>query len=111
MSSRDDQQKLRVLTEDAERGIARAQRLLALRFLRGRGVPRDLGLGLEWLRRAAEQGHPQAQRDLGEFLERGEGLPRNDAEARRLYRLAAHQGDPIALNHLRRLGLAAGETG
>ncbi|MEK7321538.1 MAG: SEL1-like repeat protein [Pseudomonadota bacterium] len=55
MNSRDDQQKLRVLAEDAALGIARAQRLLALRFLRGRGVPRDIATGLEWLRRAAEQ--------------------------------------------------------
>lgn len=111
MNTRDDQAKLHLLTEDAEQGIARAQRLLALRFLRGRGVPRDLCVGLEWLRRAAEQGHPQAQRDLGEFLERGEGVARNRDEAMRLYRLAARQGDPIALNHLRRLERTDGETG
>ncbi len=109
MISRDDPEKLKLLREDAERGIARAQRLLALRFLRGRGVPPDSGLALHWLRRAADQGLALAQRDLAALLEQGGGINRDITEAHRLYRLAAAQGDPIACARLRDLNGGADE--
>jgi len=104
MGEQDEQGRLRLLMEDAERGEARAQRLLALRYLRGRGVGRDEALAHQWMERAAAQGFALAQRGLGELLEQGVGVPRDIAGAERLYRLSAHQGDPIAQRHLARLG-------
>lgn len=99
-----EQGRLRLLMEDAERGEARAQRLLALRYLRGRGVGRDPALAYQWMERAAAQGLALAQRSLGELLEQGVCGPRDMAGAERLYRLSAQQGDPIARHHLARLG-------
>lgn len=101
MLKRDDPAKFALLLRDATAGDARARRLLALRYLRGRGVAQDLAAAHRWLRLAAEQSLALAQRDLGELYERGIGVTRDLTEALRLYRLAATQGDPIALARLR----------
>ena len=101
MLKRDDPAKFELLLRDAEQGEARAQRLLALRYLRGRGIAQDLAVAHHWMRKAAEQQLAVAQRDLGELYELGIGAPKNPDEALRLYRLAAAQGDPIALVRLR----------
>ncbi|KPK37388.1 MAG: hypothetical protein AMJ69_11685 [Gammaproteobacteria bacterium SG8_47] len=103
----DDTDKLELLQRDAERGIARAQRLLANRYLRGRGVTKDEELAAQWMRAAAEQGLATAQRVYGELLESGTGVSANFTEAVRWYLRAAEQGDPEALAHLRRLVEAA----
>src|SRR3569832_1692076 len=76
---------------------APAQRLLALRYLRGRGVTQDLAVAHRWLRLSADQSLALAQRDLGELYEQGIGVTQDMTEALRLYRLAAAQGDPIAI--------------
>ena len=38
-----------VLQADARQGIARAQRLLSTRYLRGRGVPKDEVIAFYWM--------------------------------------------------------------
>lgn len=98
---RDDPAKFELLLHDAEQGVARAQRLLALRYLRGRGVAQDVASAHHWLRKAAEQQLALAQRDLAELYEQGIGVEKSTDEALRLYRLAAAQGDPIAAARLR----------
>lgn len=103
MLKRDDPAKFALILRDANAGDARARRLLALRYLRGRGVEQDLAAAHRWLRLAAEQSFALAQRDLGELYERGVGVTPDLTEALRLYRLAAAQGDPIALARLRAL--------
>ncbi|QKT02926.1 sel1 repeat family protein [Ectothiorhodospiraceae bacterium 2226] len=101
---RDEAAQLALLQADAEAGVARAQRHLANRYLRGRGIQRDEAVGMMWLRRAAEQGLPQAQRELGEYLERGAGERAAVLEeAGRWYYLAARSGDRFAREHLARL--------
>lgn len=97
------QEKLELLQRDAERGVVRAQRLLANRYLRGRGVAKDERLAAEWMRRAADQGLATAQRAYGELLEAGRGVSANFEEAVRWYLRAGEQGDPEALAHLRRV--------
>lgn len=94
--------KLQLLLHDADRGVARAQRHLANRYLRGRGVPQDLVAGAEWMRRAAEQGLSLAERDYAELLERGIGVEQNTHAAEIFYRRAADQGDPLAKRRLGR---------
>src|SRR3569833_2182721 len=91
---------------DAEQGHARAQRLLALRYLRGRGVALDLAAAQRWLQAAARQGLALAQRDLGTCYEQGQREARDVREARRIYFLPAAQGDPIAERCLQELATA-----
>jgi TPR repeat protein len=102
-AERSDSERLKMLQRDAEKGIARAQRHLANRFLRGRGVPSNPVRGAEWMRRAAEQGLPAAQRSYGELLEQGIGVTADLYGARQWYEAAAMQGDPTARRHLERL--------
>ncbi len=103
-----DVEKLSVLQRDAAAGTARAQRLLALRYARGRGIERDQAAALLWMRRAAEQGLALAQRDLALWYWDGTGVEVNRDIALPLMRAAAAQGDPIALAKLRHWG--AGHT-
>ena len=95
-----DEQKLKLLRDHAEMGDARAQRLLALRLWRGRGVAQDWTEAARWMQRSAAQGLSLAQRDLGEFYQQGIGVARDDRLALQLYRAAAAQGDPIARRRL-----------
>ena len=92
-----------VLHTDASQGIARAQRLLAMRYLRGRGVPVDQAVAFYWMQLAAQQHFSLAQRSLGELYERGSGIALDITQASHWYRLAALQGDSIAKEHLQRL--------
>jgi len=95
-----DARKVALLKKDAEHGDARAQRLLAIRYWRGRGVTQSAELAAEWMKKAAAQAWALAQRDLAGFYQNGIGVERDTAEALRLYRLAAGQGDPIAINFI-----------
>src|SRR3569623_2467089 len=108
--ARDDPAKCDLLMRDAEQGHARAQRLRALRYLRGRGVAQDLAAAHRWLQAAARQGLALAQRDLGTCYEQGLGVARDAREARRMYLLAAAQGDPIAERCLQELATADART-
>ena len=92
-----------VLQTDASQGIARAQRLLAMRYLRGRGVPKDEAVAFYWMQLAAQQHFSMAQRSLGELYENGFGIAPNITLASHWYRLAALQGDSTAKEHLQRL--------
>ena len=92
-----------VLQTDARQGIARAQRLLAMRYLRGRGVPKDEAIGFYWMQIAAQQNYATAQRSLGELYENGSGIALDITIASHWYRLAALQGDSTAKEHLQRL--------
>ena len=92
-----------ILVIDASHGIARAQRLLAIRYLRGRGVCKDEAVAFYWMQLAAQQHFSMAQRSLGELYENGLGIALNLTLAFDWYRLAALQGDSIAKEHLQRL--------
>ena len=92
-----------ILLIDASHGIARAQRLLAIRYLHGRGVPKDEAISFYWMQLAAQQHFPMAQRSLGELYENGFGIALDMTLACHWYGLAALQGDSIAKEHLQRL--------
>lgn len=95
-----DDAKVALLRRHAEQGDARAQRLLALRYRRGRGVAQDHAEAARWMQSAAAQGLSLAQRDLAEWYEQGVGVARDAVRALQLYRAAAAQGDPIARRRL-----------
>lgn len=103
MSKRNDEQKVALLLQDAEQGDARAQRLLALRYWRGRGVDQNYELAAHWMHKAAAQALSLAQRDLADFYRDGIGVDSDPDRALALYRAAAKQGDPIAKNRLKEL--------
>jgi len=103
MNKFDDEQKVSLLRLHAEQGDTRAQRLLALRLWRGRGMEKDLESAAYWMQRAASQGLSLAQRDLAEFYRYGIGVERDPELALRLERAAAAQGDPIARKRLKSL--------
>ncbi len=105
MPSQTEGEKIQRLQADAESGIPRAQRHLANRYLRGRGLPQDRGLAATWMRRAAERGLATAQRSYGEFLEAGVGVEPDPEAAWVWFERAAVQGDPIAQRHLLRRDL------
>ena len=92
-----------ILLIDANHGIARAQRLLAIRYLRGRGVPKDEAVAFYWMQLAAQQHFAMAQRSLGELYENGFGIALDITLASHWYGLAALQGDSTAKEHLQRL--------
>ena len=94
-----------VLETDARQGMARAQRLLSTRYLRGRGVPKDEATAFYWMQLAAQQNYATAQRSLGELYENGSGITLDISIASHWYGLAALQGDSIAKKHLQRLAL------
>jgi TPR repeat protein len=93
-----------VLQTDARLGIARAQRLLAMRYMRGRGVLKDEAIAFYWMTLAAQQNFSLAQRSLGELYEKGSGVAPDIIVASHWYHLAALQGDSIAKQHFQRLG-------
>ena len=92
-----------ILLIDADHGIARAQRLLAIRYLRGRGVHKDEAVAFYWMQLAAQQKFSMAQRSLGEFYENGFCIAPDITRVSHWYGLAALQGDSTAKEHLQRL--------
>ncbi|MEP6657435.1 MAG: tetratricopeptide repeat protein [Betaproteobacteria bacterium] len=69
---------------------------VALRHLKGDGVPQDAKEGVAWLERSAQQGYANAQYDLGIALRDGVGALADDQRALTWLRLAAEGGDPRA---------------
>jgi hypothetical protein len=73
----------------AEQGYARAQYLLGLMYLTGRGVPLNHKTAVKWCKLAAEQRNAYAQFNLGFMYDNGHGVPKTTVKR---YRLAAEQG-------------------
>ena len=99
---------LRQLRPLAEQGDARAQSILGLSYLHGRGVPQDDLEAVNWFRLAADQDDAPAQFNLGVLFAEGRGVPQDYAEAVRWYRLAAERGHAQAQYNLA-LAYATGE--
>lgn len=77
---------------DAEYAIGRM-------ILRGRGVARDPGEAIEWLKKAAGHGHPAGQYMLGAAYEAGWGVKPDGAEALYWYSLAARNDQVELMDH------------
>src|ERR1035437_9248012 len=86
------------LREDAEKGDAKQQSLLAYAYRHGPGG-RDLAESARWYRKAADQGNAYAQNTLGLIYDRGEGVAQDYVEAIKWYRKAADKGfEPAYFN-------------
>jgi len=94
-------QEITPLQVSAQRGDARAQYELGVRYAEGRGgLPRDLKLAAQWFSKAAEQGVATAQYRLGSLYEKGLGIERSPERARSLYEKAASAGNARAMHNL-----------
>lgn len=87
---------LRLARRLAEQDNPRAQNLLGLIYVLGRGVPRDQAEAQRWFRRATDLGDPDAPAHIARMHYDGRGVPQDFAEAARWYRLAADRNNPRA---------------
>lgn len=93
------------LSKASLKNHVKAQHILGLACLEGKGCPRSASEALKWLTRAAEQGNVNAQFDLGGFYAQGMGGQENYEEASRWWLLASslgHSGAEHNLSILRR---------
>ncbi len=82
----------------AEQGSWEAQRCeLARAYAKGRGVPQDYALAVQWWRKAADQGFARSQFALGELYAQGDGVPKDNVQAHMWFSLAASHAPDAAL--------------
>jgi TPR repeat protein len=81
-----------ILRAGAERGHPNSQCMLGLLYERGRGVPKDLQLALEWYHKAAAQDYADAQVSIGRCYHRGVGVPQDYGQAVLWFQKAADAG-------------------
>jgi len=74
-------------------GDPRGENGLAVLYLRGDGLERDVERAVELFRSAAMKGLRAAEKNLGELYAEGAGVPRDKARAAHWFGLAAAQGD------------------
>jgi len=84
-------QILKLLTYDAENGIAEAQIRLGMMYQMGAVVPQSDQEAIKWYRLAAGQGNSKAQFIMGLMYANGWGVPQEDQEALKWYRHATEQ--------------------
>lgn len=95
------------LREAAAKGDARAQFVIAGRYLEGQGIGQDMAKAAYWYGQAAEQGLAAAQYRLATLYELGRGVPKNLATALGWYERAAMRGNVKAMHNA--AVIAAGE--
>src|SRR5215469_13143281 len=83
---------LKQLRPLAQQGNGEAQALLASMYLRGHGVPRDIGQARHWYEGAAAKGNPEGQLQLGAMYLTGAGGVKDTVQGLKLLKLVAEQG-------------------
>lgn len=84
----------------AKQGHARAQMSLALRYLEGRHVNKNIKEGMIWLEKAAVAGLPEAQHSLSHLYYSGQYVSKKIKKSYDLLVSAAKGGDTAAQNAL-----------
>jgi TPR repeat protein len=92
---------VRLLTEAANNGVARAQARLAWYYETGRGVERNLEKAAFWFERAAQGGNGEAMYALSVMFATGAGQTRDPVVAENWLRKSATAGYPPAINDLK----------
>ena len=87
------------LREAAQRGDAKAQFIIASRYLDGQNVAQDLPKAAKWYQEAASRGLAPAQYRLATLFERGKGVPQDVATALLWYERAAEGGNVKAMHN------------
>ncbi|MDC0143125.1 sel1 repeat family protein [Verrucomicrobia bacterium] len=89
---KNEPEALRWVLRAADRGLANAQYVLAIRYEQGRGMPLDDKKSFEFYKKAADQGHAAAANQLGVKLLLGESAKRDAVMARKYFIRAAEGG-------------------
>ncbi len=87
------------LREAAQQGDAKAQFIVASRYLDGQNVAQDLPQAAVWYQQAASRGLAPAQYRLATLFERGKGVPQDVATALLWYERAAAGGNVKAMHN------------
>lgn len=80
----------------ADQGYGKAQYMMGLLYMEGKGVGSDYAVGAEWLQKAADQKVAHAQYMLGVLYQKGEGVTQDEKKGLSLIQTAAKQGDDDA---------------
>src|ERR1700759_1564614 len=84
----------------AASGNAEAQNNLALLYLDGKGVPRNLPEAVRYFQLSAAAGSALGQNNLGGLYRDGNGLPRDFGKAARWFAASASQGNSAGMYNL-----------
>ncbi len=95
-----DESSIEQIRSAADKGDARAQTLLGLRYRNGQGVTVDNEEAVKWYNKAAHQNYAEAQAYLGFMLMTGRGVKKDDAQAVSWLRKAAAQGNGLGQYNL-----------
>lgn len=85
------------LTEAANQGAMKAQRMLGDIWSSQNNYRRDFDEAVKWYRAAAEQGSPKAQYRLAQLYQSGTGVLQDNGQAVKWFTKAAEQGDAKAM--------------
>lgn len=88
------------LTALANKGDARAELIVGLKYLKGDGAPADDAKAAYWIARAARVGNPVAENHLGTLYQIGRGVRADMPLAMHWYEAAALQGNRHAMSNL-----------
>lgn len=88
------------LTALANRGDARAEVVVGIKYLKGDGVTASDKDAARWFERAAKSGNAVAENHLGALYQAGRGVPADVHLAMHWYEAAAMQGDRRAMSNL-----------
>lgn len=88
------------IQEAANKGDARAQYRLAMRYFDGQGTIKDRVQATSFFARSAKQGYTMAQYRLGAAYEQGIGVTKDIKQARQWYEKAASGGNRKAMHNL-----------
>jgi uncharacterized protein len=98
--SKDSEDSVRWLREQAEGGNLGAQAELGAWYAKGLMAEKNLAEAVKWLQKAADRGHAGAQYNLALLYGKGEGVPKDNRKSLELLQKAADQGHPDAQYYL-----------
>ncbi|CAF4987576.1 unnamed protein product, partial [Rotaria sp. Silwood1] len=84
-------------------GVAEAEHALALKYMEGIVVHKNLSVAAMWYQRAIDHGSPTAANNLAIMYQHGEGVNKDLDKAKELYELSSRRGDPNAMLNLAEL--------
>jgi len=96
----DSRTSLDRLTALANKGDARAELVIGLKYLKGDGTAVNEVQAAHWIALAAQAGNPVAENHLGALYQAGRGVTADPAQAMHWYDVAALQGDRHAMSNL-----------
>jgi hypothetical protein len=90
--AKDNESAYRLLKPESDKGVLKAQAIIARMYAYGLGIPKDKDLAFKMANDAATKGSLEAGLLLGVFYKDGIGVANNNAEALKWYRSTADAG-------------------